>query len=91
MKLHRFTLNIDTCPVCGREIYMRENGVIGEPDIEQIPADTVFVYECNRDEEGRTCGREPSCGEFRISRVDPTTLDNDWKCEYVIIGEDFLE
>ena len=84
MKLHRFMRDIDTCPMCGGELYPRENGSVGVKAVERIPGETIFVLVCDD-----LRSRAATCGEFRISRVDPTTLDDDWKCEYVPIGEDF--
>lgn len=85
MKLWRF-MQMDTCPICGNEIWVtRDNPHLGEKDVEKIPGDTVFVFECVVPGGGLR-----TCGEFRISRVNPATLEDDWKCEYVLIGEDFL-
>jgi hypothetical protein len=71
-KLYRF-MEIDTCPMCGGEIYVQDNGVLGQQDIKKIPGDTVFRIRCT-DATGTTL----MCGEFQIRRVHPETLDDDW-------------
>lgn len=78
MNLHRF-MEIDICPLCGGEIFAEDNEHLGKPDVNDIPGDTTFVIPCV-DEEGFK-----TCGEFRISRIDPTSLEDDWKCEYVLV------
>lgn len=88
IKLRQFTMHIDTCPMCGGEINMErwKNRYVGEPDINKIPPATVFVYVCTDD-----TGTNQTCGEFRISRVNQESLEDDWKCEYVPIVKDLFK
>lgn len=83
-KLHRF-MTIDTCPLCGNEVFLRENGFRGKP-LNEIPNDTVFEIIC-----ADATGTNLSCGEFRISKRDPSTDDNDWMAEYIIHPSPILD
>lgn len=87
IKLRQFLMNIDTCPMCGEEIFITSNNpYVGEPDINRIPPTTVFTYVCLDD-----TGTNQTCGEFRISRVNQESFEDDWKCEYVPIVKDLFE
>lgn len=83
-KLYRF-MEIDTCPMCGGEIYVANNGYRGVQDIKQIPGDTVFRIPCTDKEKkvGDVHGGNIVCGEFQIRRVHPETLDDDWVATWV--------
>lgn len=77
MKLHKF-MEIDTCPICGNELYPSENGFIGKP-LEEIPATAIFEIPCTDD-----TGSNLACGLFRIQRRDQSSEANDWVCEYLL-------
>jgi hypothetical protein len=78
VNLWRF-MHMDTCPICGGEIWVRENGYVGERDVKKMPGDTVFVFDCSDN------GKRPAtCGEFQISRVNTKTLEDDWECKYIL-------
>lgn len=72
MEIYRF-MEIDTCPMCGGEVYPRETPYIGK-SIEEIPYGAEFELEC----------REHGCGVFTITRRDPMSLRNDWIASYAI-------
>lgn len=69
-KLYRL-LEIDTCPICGGEMYFPQN-------IMNFPGSTVFVLACMDDT--RTNIR---CGQFEIRPVDSETMDDDWICSWL--------
>lgn len=75
-QLHVF-MEIDTCPMCGREIHVTDNGLIGKL-IADIPPETTFEIGCTD-----STGTNPTCGKFVIKRRDPVLYDNDWTAEYI--------
>lgn len=77
MQIYRF-MELDTCPMCGDEIWVRDNPYVGTRNIEDIPADTVFEIACENNERGK------GCGYFSIMRRDQKSLDNDWVASYII-------
>lgn len=74
-ELHRI-MEIDTCPMCGDEIWARENGFLGK-QLEDISKDAVFEIACNDN------GVDYSCGIFRITKRDPNSSVDDWTVEYI--------
>lgn len=78
MKLRRFA-EIDTCPICGHEIYFKDNPYVGEPDIRKIPQATVFEIPCLDEKTGGLM-----CGFFRIQRRRPVIELDDWVAEYLL-------
>lgn len=81
-KLHIF-MEIDTCPICGSEVYAEDNGYLGVP-LEEIPGDTVYEIPCIDAER-----KMPTCGKFVIRKRDPKTRDNDWIAEYIPVERDW--
>jgi hypothetical protein len=78
VKLHHL-MQLDTCPMCGREIWAEENKFLGVQNLEDIPIDTEFRIQC-KDERGNQ-----GCGYFSITRIVPLP-DSEWKCEYFVTG-----
>lgn len=77
MEIYRF-MELDTCPMCGAEIWVRNNRFIGKK-LEHIPPGTVFEIVCAENNNPLT-----ACGYFSIKRRNQKSMNNDWVAEYVI-------
>lgn len=77
-QLHRF-MEIDTCPMCGDEVSLVENGYRGK-NLDDIPVDAVFEIVCTD-----KTGTNRADGTFRITKRDQSSSDNDWVAEYIPI------
>jgi len=76
MKLYNF-MQIDTCPICGNETWPVENGYLGVKQVVEMPADVTFRIVCKDKDDNLTCG------EFRITRKDQSSLTDDWVATYI--------
>ena len=84
-ELHIF-MEIDTCPMCGDEIYVVENEHSGKK-LEDIPVAAVFEIVCRHPNHPR--GTVLTCGKFVIKKRDVDSIENDWFAEDIPVPRDW--